>query len=94
MPDLMNLYLWVRYSKNSGASVSIAVYIDDEVVPRATFVPQNQGDWNMFDWTSAIDLGSISAGSHSVKFYTDGQQFGVADLDKFILSDSFITPDC
>ena len=94
-PQLTNLYLWVRYSKDSPASTQIDVFLDDEVAPRASFVPQNQASWNAFTWTTAIDLGPISAGLHTVKFYTDGQQYGVADLDKFILSGSnTLIPEC
>jgi hypothetical protein len=71
------------------------VFLDDEVAPRVSFVPQNQESWNMFAWTTAIDLGLISAGLHTVKFYTDGQQYGVADLDKFILSEeNTLIPEC
>ena len=94
-PQLTNLYLWVRYSKDSPASTQIDVFLDDEVAPRVSFVPQNQESWNMFAWTTAIDLGLISAGLHTVKFYTDGQQYGVADLDKFILSEeNTLIPEC
>lgn len=94
-PQLTNLYLWLRYSKDSPASTQIDVYLDDEVASRASFFPQNQASWNAFAWTAAIDLGPISAGLHTIKFYTDGQQYGVADLDKFILSDSTaLIPEC
>jgi hypothetical protein len=94
-PQLTNLYLWIRYSKDSPASTQIDVFLDDEVAPRASFFPQNQASWNAFAWTTAIDLGPISAGLHTVKFYTDGQQYGVVDLDKFILSEeNTLIPEC
>ena len=85
-PKVDSLYLKVRYSKNSPSSVAILVYIDDEKNPRASFSPLNQSDWNRFTWTDPIYLGSIESGLHTVKFSTDGQQYGVADLDKFVLT--------
>jgi DNA-binding CsgD family transcriptional regulator len=85
-PKVDQLYLKVRYSKNSPTSVSILIFMDDETNPRAAFSPRNQGNWNQFSWTEPIYLGSIESGVHSIKFATDGQQYGVADLDKFILT--------
>jgi hypothetical protein len=81
-----HLYLQIRYSKNSPPSVPIQVYLDQESSPRASIVPQNQGNWNQFTWTDEIDLGAVDSGSHSIKFYTAGQPYGVADLDKFTLT--------
>jgi hypothetical protein len=49
-------------------------------------MPIDQGDWNKFVWTEPMDLGKVSFGDHSIKFYTEGQIFGVADLDKFVLT--------
>jgi hypothetical protein len=80
-----HLYLKLHYSKHSESSVPILVYLDDESKPRAAIVPVNQSSWDKFVWTDAIDLGSVTRGTHSIKFYTDGQIYGVADLDKFIL---------
>lgn len=94
-PSLTNLYLWLRYAKDSPASVPILVYLDGEPTPRGSFVPQDQGGWNTFAWTPAIDLGAVGSGTHTLRFFTDGQQFGVADLDRFILSESnALIPDC
>jgi hypothetical protein len=33
-----------------------------------------------------VDLGAVSAGTHSLRFATDGQLNGIADLGKFILT--------
>ncbi len=85
-PGNDHLYLKLRYSKYSASEVPILVYLDDETLPRASIMPIDQGDWNKFVWTEAIDLGSVKRGAHSIKFYTDGQTYGVADLDIFILS--------
>lgn len=94
-PSLTNLYLWLRYAKDSPSSAPILVYLDDEPTPRESFVPQDQGDWNTFAWTPAIDLGAVGSGAHTLRFFTDGQQYGVADLDRFILSESTaLVPDC
>jgi hypothetical protein len=60
--------------------------VDGEATPRATLYPVDQGDWNQFVWTEPIPLGSIVAGIHSIKLSTDGQQYGVADLDSFVLA--------
>jgi hypothetical protein len=87
MPRVDQLYLSLRYSKDSAASVAIQVYIDSEPTPRATFYPANQGDWNSFAWTEAIYLGRVGKGTHTIRFYTEGQQYGVADLDMFCLAD-------
>lgn len=79
------LYVKLRYSKHSPTTIPIFVFLDDEQSARAAINPSNQGDWNIFAWTEPIPLGSVDAGVHSIKFYTDGQQYGVADLDKFVL---------
>jgi len=86
IPQADHLYLKLRYSKYSSASVPILVYLDEELEHRAAILPTDQGSWDKFVWTDAIDLGSVERGVHSIKFYTDGQIFGVADLDKFILT--------
>ncbi|MCG8349599.1 MAG: hypothetical protein MI924_17675 [Chloroflexales bacterium] len=84
IPQVDNLYLTVRYSKSSSASVPIEVHINDE--PRGVFTPTNTGNWNVFTSTNAIHLGNIDNGVYTMTFYTEGQQFGVADLDKFSLT--------
>jgi serine/threonine protein kinase len=81
-----HLLLQVQYSKNTPASVPILVYLDDEPSPRAIFNLIDQGSWDMFALTEPIDLGQIATGAHSITFFTDGQQFGVADIDKFVLT--------
>jgi len=86
IPQTEHLYLRLRYSKYSALSVPILVYLDDELARKAVILPIDQGSWDKFVWTDAIDLGSIKRGVHSIKFYTDGQVYGVADLDKFILT--------
>jgi hypothetical protein len=97
IPQFEHLYLVIRYSKHSDSQVPIRVYIDAESTPRATFYPENQGGWDNFTQcvdvvglgiTGVIDLGSIDVGPHSIKLETDGQQFGVADLDKFSLTNN------
>ena len=86
IPRAEHLYLQLRYSKYSAFTVPILVYLDNESTPRAEIPLIDQGGWDKFVWTDAIDLGSVERGVHSIKFYTDGQEFGVADLDKFILT--------
>jgi len=81
-----HLYLVLRYSKNSPSTAPIMIYLDEETQPRAVFIPNDQGSWNEFTETEPIDLGQIAAGAHTIKFSTDGQQYGVADLDKFTCS--------
>jgi DNA-binding CsgD family transcriptional regulator len=81
-----HLFLRLRYSKYSSSSVTIQVYLDDESEPRFAILPVDQGDWDKFVWTDGIDLGSVKSGVHAIKFYTNGQTYGVADLDKFVLS--------
>lgn len=85
-PRADHLFLRLRYSKYSSSSVPILVYLDDETLPRASITPTDQGDWDKFVWTDTIDLGSVERGVHFIKFYTDGQTYGVADLDKFVLT--------
>lgn len=80
------LYLQIKYSKYSKSSVPILIYLDDEQDPRKSTYPADQGDWNKFTWTEWIPLGEIAKGTHSIKFFTNGQEFGTADLDKFILT--------
>lgn len=86
IPRSTHLYLVVRFSKDTPAIKPIEVYIDDETEPRASFYPTNQDDWNKFAETERLDLGSIEAGDHILRFQTVGQQYGVADLDKFTLT--------
>ncbi len=86
IPATDHLYLRVRYSKNSPTSTDIFILLDDESQPRASLQPNNQGDWNYFVWSRTIDLGSVERGLHSITFATNGQTYGVADLDKFILT--------
>jgi len=45
------------------------------------FLSIDQGSWDQFTWTEPILLGNVVAGDHSIIFSTDGQQYGVADLD-------------
>jgi DNA-binding CsgD family transcriptional regulator len=85
-PRSDHLYLKLRYSKYSSSSVPILIYLDDESKWRARVTPVDQGSWDKFVWTDAIDLGSVERGIHSLKLYTDGQEYGVADLDKFVLT--------
>jgi DNA-binding CsgD family transcriptional regulator len=85
LPNVDRLYLKLLYSKKSPSSVPIQIYLDNNEIPSATFFPSDQGDWNRFVWTDPIFLGKVDEGIHSIKFMTDGQQYGVADLDKFVL---------
>jgi len=86
MPALDQVYLKLRYSKYSAATVPILVYLDEEPTPRAVLDLVDQGDWDNFAWTAQISLRKIASGIHSIKFFTAGQQYGAADLDTFILS--------
>jgi hypothetical protein len=96
VPRAMQLFLRLRYSKHSPSSIPIDVYLNDEASPRASFTPLNQGGWNSFAWTPPITLGSVSAGTHLLIFKTEGQQFGVADLDmlQLISSPQLPLPPC
>lgn len=85
-PKLDQLYLKIRYSKNSPSFIPILIYVDDESNPRVAFYPKDLSNWNAFVWTEPILLGSIGNGVHSILFYTKGQPHGVADLDVFILT--------
>lgn len=88
IPSIDQVYLRLRYSKYSPSVVPILIYVDDELALRATLYLVDQGDWNRFSWTEPILLGRIASGVHSIKFFTSGQQYGVADLDGFILTDA------
>jgi hypothetical protein len=35
------------------------------------------GGWNSFAWTDPVDLSAVSAGTHSLRFATDGQLIGL-----------------
>ena len=85
IPQTDHLYLKLRYSKYSSSTVPILVYMDDEL-SQQTIMPVDQGSWDKFVWTESIDLGKVESGVHSITFYTDGQEYGVADLDIFILT--------
>ena len=85
VPAAAHLYLTIRYSKNSPSSVPISIYLDSEATPRTTYLPINLGNWNTFGDSPQLDLGVVDTGSHTIKFVTTGQQYGVADLDAFIV---------
>lgn len=85
-PNTRPMYLKLYYSKNSFASTPILVYLDDETTPLAKIALKDQQNWDQFIWTEPILLGKFSSGLHALKFATDGQEYGVADLDKFILT--------
>jgi len=86
IPETTTLFLKLRYSKSSPASVPILVYLDDEQTPRASIYPKDLQSWDEFAWTEAIYLGKVKSGTHSLKLFTQGQQYGVADLDQLILT--------
>jgi DNA-binding CsgD family transcriptional regulator len=86
LPKIDQLYLRLRYSKNSLSSIPILVFLDNEPNPRASIYPKDQQNWDQFSWTEPIYLGSIEGGIHSIKFLTAGEQYGVADLDMFVLT--------
>lgn len=86
IPKNGELYLQLQYSKFSKSWMPILVYLDDENTPRASIYPIDQGDWNTFTQSDWILLGTIKKGHHALKLFTNGQQYGVADLDKFILA--------
>lgn len=86
LPQTDQLYLRLRYSKHSPPSVPILTYLDGEPAPRASRYLVDQGDWDSFAWTEPIPLGNVGAGEHWIEFRTDGQQYGVADLDRFVLA--------
>jgi hypothetical protein len=84
-----HLYVKVGYSKNNTDPVPVTVSLyptgGGATVASASFTPQNTGDWNAFT-TSVVDLGNVSGGDYTLKFSTDGAQYGVADLDRFIIT--------
>jgi hypothetical protein len=84
-PPAEHVYLMVRYSKHSPATIAIDVYLDGRL--RASFLPADLNSWNTFHWTdSSMDLGAVEGGTHCLRFESRGQTHGVADLDVFELS--------
>ena len=88
LPRLDTLYLNLRYSKFSTPTVPILIFLDDEMEPRAVVITIDQHSWDQFTWTGPINLGAVERGVHRIKFFTEGQVYGVADLDKFVLTGS------
>jgi hypothetical protein len=86
LPRTDDLVLRLRYSKYSAPSVPILISLDDERLPRATLYPRDQGNWDQFAWSDTLALGAVAEGRHTLRFTTDGQQYGVADLDLFVLA--------
>jgi hypothetical protein len=84
-PQMDHLYLTLRYSKYSPSTVPIDCYVDGQL--KASFTPSNQRSWNLFAWTDVIDLGSVDGGITSIRLRTEGQQYGVVDLDVLQLAD-------
>jgi len=85
IPELSNLFLRLHYSKHSESSVPIEIFFDKEKERRAAIYLENQSDWNKFAVKDSISLGNIQSGLHTLIFKTKGQEYGVADLDKFEL---------
>ncbi|MGD9366508.1 MAG: glucoamylase family protein [Desulfobacteraceae bacterium] len=75
----------VRYSDDRAGNV-IGVYLDG--VLKGTFTTDDTGTWNDFAWDSEmIDLGSINAGTHTIKLrVATGGSWGV-NLDAFVLAE-------
>jgi len=86
-PRAERLYLIFRYSKNSPATTPVLISLDDEPFPRASIYLLDLQNWEQFAWTVPIDLGAVGGGVHSIEFSTEGQSYGVADLDQLILTD-------
>ncbi len=77
------LSMRIRYSKHSNSDVSIRIFINN--IEQASFVPNNQGCWDCFTETDIIVLGSVTEGIQRISFITEGQQYGVAEIDHFQL---------
>lgn len=86
IPAKEKVYLKIRYSKNSPSKSPINIYLDGNSTPLASFIPVNQIDWDKFVWSESIALGTLTEGPHTLIFKTEGQKYGVADLDVFTLS--------
>ncbi|RPJ42134.1 MAG: hypothetical protein EHM21_13215 [Chloroflexi bacterium] len=84
--ELKELYLKLRYSKNSPVAVPILIYLDYEPDPRAILYLPDQHDWDAFTWTEPVQLGPVSRGRHFLRLTTEGQPNGVAELDQLILT--------
>lgn len=80
-----DLLIRITYSKNSPETTPIQIFVNEEGDPRASFTPKSTGDWNKFTSTGDIMLGTVSNGIYKLTFYTEGQKWGVADLDRFVL---------
>jgi hypothetical protein len=76
----------LRYSKDSPSEAPLAITLDYEPYPRARITLLDLHDWEQFAWTVPIDLGNVSRGVHAIRLSTEGQPYGVADLDKFRLT--------
>ena len=86
IPQHGRLYLLLRYSKNSPAEAPLAITLDDEPYPRARITLLDLHDWEKFNWSVPIDLGEVSRGVHAIRLSTEGQPYGVADLDRLRLT--------
>lgn len=84
-PDLSNIFLRLRYSKHGPALVPIEIFFDKEKDPRLTIYLDDQSDWNKFAIKDSIELGEIKSGLHTLILKSKGQDYGVADLDRFDL---------
>jgi hypothetical protein len=85
IPNDGEYWIEIIYSKDSPQqTVPIQIFLNE--IEKANFVPEPTGSWNIFTNTVLIPLGKLDAGIYTLKFYTIGQQYGVADLDKFIIS--------
>ncbi len=81
-----NVILKLRYSDDVGGE-SVEIYLDD--VLKGSFVSETTGGWNTFTWGPEIHLGSVSAGTHIVKFISQANDddYGV-NIDVFELYDT------
>ena len=81
-----NAIFKVRYSDEVAGNV-IEIFLDD--VRKGAFTTDVTGTWNDFAWdTEQIDLGSITAGTHTIKLrVVTGGSWGV-HLDAFVLHEA------
>lgn len=86
IPQRGRLYLLLRYSKDSPADAPVAITLDNEPYPRARITLLDLHDWEKFNWSAPIDLGEVSGGVHAIRLSTEGQSYGVADLDMLRLT--------
>lgn len=84
--DSEKIFIRLLYAKDTPANTPVWIYLNEDSVPRASFMPVitfSKNEKATFQWSPPIYLGRLDKDCYDLKMITAGQDRGVMDLDKF-----------